>query len=333
MVGDPTGRSKSRPPLTRDEVRAAAETYQQQAFKIFDKGRTEVRYNSEWLDKFTPTQMVELCAKYTVARMLERNDFAKRFQENTPIFVHEFMYPLLQAYDSVELEADVELGGTDQLFNLLVGRDLMPRYGKPAQIVMTTPILEGIDARVVDGKIVGAKMSKSADNYIGINEPPKAMLDKVMLVDDQVIWRYMELLSARTNQEIAELRAAVDKGEKSIIAVKELFAVEIVARFHAQAEADAALEQRHKVARGDAFPAEAPTVEVAADGESIGIGKALAVAGLAESSSEGARLVKGGAVHVDGAVFKDDKGRLSKGRTYEVRVGSKNRKFARLVIA
>jgi tyrosyl-tRNA synthetase len=192
LVGDPTGRNESRPRLTREEVRAAAETYQAQAFKVLDKSLTEVRYNSEWLDAFTPSDFIELCGKYTVARMLERDDFSKRFAEGRPIFVHEFTYPLLQAYDSVVLECDVELGGTDQLFNLLVGRDLMPRYGKRPQIVMTTPILEGTSARVEDGKVVGAKMSKSANNYVGIDEPPFEQLQKLMLVDDGVVWRYME---------------------------------------------------------------------------------------------------------------------------------------------
>src|SRR5215831_14194505 len=183
MVGDPTGKSELRPRLMREEVRAAAATYAEQAFKVLDKNKTIIRYNSEWLDELTPQKMVELCAKYTVARMLEREDFKTRFEERTPIYMHEFLYPLFQAYDSVVLECDVEMGGTDQLFNLLVGRDLMPRYGKRAQIVMTTPILEGTNARVESGKVIGAKMSKSANNYVGVSEPPFEMLQKLMLVD------------------------------------------------------------------------------------------------------------------------------------------------------
>jgi tyrosyl-tRNA synthetase len=331
MVGDPTGKNEQRPRLSRDEVRAAAETYQAQAFKVLDKDKTIVRYNSEWLEKLSPTDLVELCAKYTVARMLERNDFAKRYAEDRPIFVHEFLYPLLQAYDSVELECDVELGGTDQLFNLLVGRDVMPRYGKQAQLVMTTPLLEGTNAKVEDGKIVGAKMSKSSNNYVGIDEPPFEMLNKLMLVDDGVIWRYLELLSAKSNQEIAELRADVAAGRRDVIAIKEAFATEIVTRFHDPTAAREALERRHSVARGDA-PTDAEEIKVKIEGDEIWIAKALSSAGLAESTSKAAALVKGGGVHVDGKKVEDDKLRLARGRRYLVRVGSKNRRFAVLVL-
>ena len=330
MVGDPTGRNDQRPRLTREEVLAAAETYQTQAFKVLDKARTEVRYNSEWLGKLDPAQMIELCARYTVARMLERDDFSKRYAEQRPIFVHEFLYPLLQAYDSVALEADVELGGTDQLFNLLVGRDIMPRYGKVAQLVMTTPILEGTNARVENGKVVGAKMSKSSDNYVGIDEPPFEMLQKLLLIDDGVIWRYMELLSSRTNEEIKALRAEVVAG-RSVIEVKELFAQEIVTRFHSEGAAKAALERRRGVAAGG-LPDVIEELTFEAEGDAIGIGKALSLAGLAKSSSEGMRLVKQGAVHVDGEVVKDEKARLLKGQQYLLRVGSKNRRFLRVTI-
>jgi len=331
MVGDPTGKSESRPRLTREEVRDAAETYQEQAFKVLDKSRTEVRYNSEWLGKLSPSDMIELCAKYTVARMLERDDFSKRFQGKVPIHVHEFLYPLLQAYDSVVLENDVELGGTDQLFNLLVGRDLMPRYGKREQIVMTTPILEGTNARVENGKVVGAKMSKSANNYVGVNEPPFEMLQKLMLVDDQVIWRYMELLSSRTNDEIGALRDDVTSGRAGIIAVKEAFAKEIVTRFHSAEDADAALERRRSVAAGG-LPENIDEIKVPTEGESLWIAKALSLSGLVKSTNEGLRLVKSGAVHLDGEVVRDDQTKLERGRRYLVRVGSKNRKFAHLVI-
>lgn len=332
MVGDPTGRNDQRPRLTREEVLAAAETYQTQAFKVLDKAETEVRYNSEWLGKLDPAQMIELCAKYTVARMLERDDFSKRYADQRPIFVHEFLYPLLQAYDSVALEADIELGGTDQLFNLLVGRDIMPRYGKVAQLVMTTPILEGTNARVENGKVVGAKMSKSSDNYVGIDEPPFEMLQKLLLVDDGVIWRYMELLSSRTNDAIAALRAEVVAG-RSVVEVKELFAQEIVTRFHSAEAAQAALERRRGVAAGGLPEViEEVTFETEGDAPGIGIGKVLALAGLAKSGGEGLRLVKGGAVHVDGEVVKDEKARLLKGQTYLLRVGSKNRAFRRVTI-
>ncbi len=331
MVGDPTGKSELRPRLSREEVRAAAETYQAQAFKVLDKDKTVVRYNSEWLDKLSPSDTVELCAKYTVARMLERDDFSKRFKDTRPIFIHEFLYPLLQAYDSVALECDVELGGTDQLFNLLVGRDLMPRYGKRGQIVMTTPILEGTNARVENGAIVGAKMSKSANNYVGIDEPPLEMLNKLMLVDDGVIWRYLDLLSAKSNQEIAELRADTDAGRRTVLEVKETFAVEIVTRFHDGNAAREALERRHAVARGDA-PTNAEEIRVKIDGEDVWIAKALSAAGLAESTSKAARLVKQGGVHVDGKRVEDEQLKLARGGKYLVRVGSKNRRFAVLVI-
>lgn len=331
MVGDPTGKSESRPRLTREEVMSAAETYQAQAFKVLDKDRTEVRYNSEWLGKLSPTEMIELCAKYTVARMLERDDFSKRYDKGVPIHVHEFLYPLLQAYDSVVLECDVELGGTDQLFNLLVGRDLMPRYGKRPQIVMTTPILEGTNARFEGGKVVGAKMSKSANNYVGIDEAPFDMLQKLMLVDDQVVWRYMDLLSTKSNEEISALKGDVTGGQTNIIKVKEAFAKEIVTRFHSSDAADAALARRHSVAAGG-LPENIEEIAIKVDENLIWIAKALSLAGLAKSTSEGARLVKGASVHVDGDVVRDEQLKLEKGKKYLVRVGSKNRKFAYLVI-
>jgi tyrosyl-tRNA synthetase len=331
MVGDPTGRNDLRPRLTREDVMAAAATYTDQAFKILDRERTEVRYNSEWLDELEPSDLVELCAKYTVARMLERDDFSKRYKDGRPIFVHEFMYPLLQGYDSVALENDIELGGTDQLFNLLVGRDIMPRYGKRAQMVLTTPLLEGINARVEDGKVVGAKMSKSANNYVGVDESPVDMMSKLMLVDDQVIWRYLDLLSEMSNEEIRALRADVEAGRASVIAVKERFACEIVTRFHSAADAEDALSRRRSVAKGD-VPDDVEEHSVPADGEALWIAKALSAAGLAKSTSEGARLVQGGAVHVDGRQLKKDDAqlKLAKGQRYLVRVGSKNRKFAYL---
>ncbi len=332
LVGDPTGRNELRPRLTREEIRVAAETYQAQAFKVLDRERTVVRYNADWLDKLSPADLIELCAKYTVARMLERDDFSKRFNDNRPIFVHEFLYPLLQAYDSVELRADVELGGTDQLFNLLVGRDVMPRFGQRGQIVMTTPILEGTNARFENGKVVGPKMSKSADNYIGVDEPPFEQLQKVMLVDDQVVWRYMELLSARSNAEIAEQKAAVARGDRDIIAVKEAFALEIVTRFHSREEAEAALARRHEVAKGG-LPEDIEEVSISIDGDTVLLGKALALAGLVKSTSEGMRTVKAGAVRIGDEQVRDEKHALQKGQRYLLRIGSKNRKFTYISIA
>jgi tyrosyl-tRNA synthetase len=335
MVGDPTGKNESRPRLTREEVRAAAETYTTQAFKVLDPVRTTVRYNSEWLDALKPSEMVELAAKYTVARMLERDDFKKRFTGNVPIHVHEFMYPLLQAYDSVALEADVELGGTDQLFNLLVGRDIMPRYeGRKlkGQIVMTTPLLEGTDSRVENGKIVGMKMSKSSGNYIAVTDTPFDMLQKIMLIDDQVVWRYLELLSSMRSDEIAAWKTAVHAGQKDILSVKETFATEFVTRFHSAEDAHEALERRRNVSKGG-LPGDIEEIAVPAEGGEIWIGKALALAKLVASSSEGARMIKGGAVYVDQKKLEasDEKLRLRPGR-YLVRVGSKNRKFAWLLV-
>lgn len=327
MVGDPTGRNDQRPRLTREEVVAAAETYTQQAFKVLDKTRTVVRYNSEWLEALSPSQMVELGAKYTVARMLERDDFQKRFADKRPIFVHEFMYPLLQAYDSVALECDVELGGTDQLFNLLVGRDIMPRYGKLEQIVMTTPILEGTDARVEDGKIVGPKMSKSANNFVAINEAPFDMLQKLMLVDDGVIFRYLELLSAMPSAEIEAVKRDVAAGTRNIVDVKEKFAIEIVTRFHDADAATQALARRREVAQGG-LPDDIQEFVVPGENGEVWIAKALAVAGLVKSTSEGARMIQQGAVYVDQEKITDDKLRLRGGDRRLIRVGSKNRKFA-----
>ncbi|MFO0588713.1 MAG: tyrosine--tRNA ligase [Polyangiaceae bacterium] len=333
MVGDPTGQNDLRPRLTREEVMAAAATYQEQAFKVLDKDRTVVRYNSEWLDKLGAVGMIELGAKYTVARMLERDDFSKRFEEKRPIHIHEFLYPLLQAYDSVALDCDIELGGTDQLFNLLVGRDLMPRYGLRAQMVMTTPILEGTDARIENGKITGKKMSKSADNYVGINEPPFEMLQKLMLIDDQVIWRFMDLLSSKSNEEIAALKAEAAAGKANIISVKEAFAVEIVTRFHSADAASEALARRRSVAKGG-LPDKIEEARVTAGDDKAGvwIAKAMKDSGLAPSTSEALRLIKGGAVYVgEGALpdeaTKNEKLELAKGKRYLVRVGSKNRRF------
>ena len=332
MVGDPTGRNKLRPQLSREEVVAAAETYVQQAYKVLDKDKTEVRYNSEWLDQLKPMELVRLMAQYTVSRMLERKDFAKRFAENQPIYQHEFLYPLFQGYDSVALENDVELGGTDQLFNLMVGRDIMPAYGKKPQIVMTTPLLEGIDAKIEDGRIVGAKMSKSADNYVGIDEPPEEQFRKLMLVDDQVIWRYYELLSAKSAGEIAELRAAVTSGTKHPKEAKKLFADEIVTQYHGHEAALGARKKWDAKFEADAVPDDVQTIAIPCEGADIWLPKALALAKLVNSSSQGKQLVEQGGVEIDQQRVNDPKHVLATGRTYLVRVGSKNRRFAKLAI-
>jgi tyrosyl-tRNA synthetase len=327
MVGDPTGQNELRPRLTRAQVQEAAKTYTDQAFRILDPKTTEVRYNSEWLDALKPSDVVELMAKMTVARMLERSDFAKRFADNKPIYQHEFLYPLLQGYDSVALESDVELGGGDQLFNLLVGRDIMPKYGKRAQIVMTTPLLEGIDARIENGQVVGKKMSKSADNYIGLTEDPLVMFRKVMQIDDDVIFRYFELLSAKSNAEIAELRAERKAG-RNPMEIKAIFARELVTRFHDAAAADKAAADFAGIYSRDAVPDDVPEHEIATEGDGLWIAKALSVAGLVKSTTEGRRMVEQGGVEVDRKATRDAQMKLAVGGRYLLRVGSKNRRFA-----
>jgi tyrosyl-tRNA synthetase len=334
MIGDPTGQNEARPRLTREEVDAAAQTYLDQAFLILDKSVTEVVNNHDWLGALTPSQFVELMAKVTVSRMLERNDFAERFAAHRPIYQHEFLYPLAQAYDSVAIKADIELGGTDQLFNLLMGRDLMEKYGMRGQMVMTTPLLEGIDAKIVerDGKrvVVGKKMSKSADNYVGIREKPIDQYRKIMQVDDEVIWRYFELLSAKSNEEIAELRKKYVGGDPR--EAKGIFAKEIITRFHDAAAAEHAEAEFRKAYTADAIPDDVPTIAVPTDQATIPIYVALKIANLVTSSSDGMRLVEQGGVELDRARVSDPKTKLERGKKYLVRVGSKNRKFAYLVV-
>jgi tyrosyl-tRNA synthetase len=331
MVGDPTGQNDLRPRLTREEVRAAAKTYTDQAFKILDEKSIELRYNSEWLDALTPFQIIELMAKTTVSRMLERNDFAERFADHRPIYQHEFLYPLLQGYDSVALECDVELGGTDQLFNLLVGRDLMPKYGQRAQIVMTGPLLEGTDAKIENGKVVGKKMSKSANNWIGILEEPLAVYRKVMQVDDDVIFRYFELLSARSNEELAALKKDRAAG-RNPMEIKSLFADEIVERFHgAEARAKAKLDFSG-VYGADALPDDIAEHTVTTETPTLWIAKALSSVGLVKSTGEGKRLVEQGGVEVDQKRVTDPQLQLERGKRYLLRVGSKNRRFAYVTV-
>ncbi len=331
MVGDPTGQNDLRPRLSREDVRAAAKTYTDQAFKILEEGKTEIRYNSEWLDALKPSELVELMAKMTVSRMLERNDFGQRFAEHKPIYQHEFLYPLLQGYDSVALKADIELGGTDQLFNLLVGRDIMPKYGQRGQMVMTTPILEGIDARIENGQVVGKKMSKSAGNTIGLLEDPLEMHRKVMQVDDEVIFRYFELLSSRSNEEIARLKQDKRAG-KSPMEIKALFAEELVTRFHDAEAARHAAAEFARVYGKDAVPDDVPEIDVPTEGPSLWIAKALSAAGLVKSSGEGKRLVEQGGVEVDQKRVTDPQLQLEAGKRYLLRVGSKNRRFAYVTV-
>jgi tyrosyl-tRNA synthetase len=332
MVGDPTGQNDARPRLTRDEVKRAAETYLAQAFKVLDPSKVEVRRNREWIDRLTMDDAVELMAKYTVSRMLERKDFAARFDEGRPIHQHEFLYPLLQGYDSVALECDVELGGTDQLFNLLVGRDLMGKYGKRPQVVMTTPILEGIDARIEGGVVVGKKMSKSADNYIGIEEAPGSMFRKAMQIDDDVIFHFFDLLSRRSNAEIAALRQERAAG-RNPLEIKALFAREIVERFHGAEAAEHVAREFDRVYAKDAVPEDVPRVDIRPAEGAAELAWALKQAKLVATTSEARRLIEQGGVEVNGARATDPRAALVEGVEYLVRVGSKNRRFARIRVA
>src|SRR6266542_29214 len=331
MVGDPTGQNELRPRLTQHEVMEAAVTYQEQAFKVLDRTKTEIRYNSEWLSKFSPLDFIELAAKMTVARVLERDDFAKRFAARRPIYLHEFLYPLLQAYDSIALECDVELGGTDQLFNLMVGRDLMPRYGQAAQIVMTMPLLEGTDARLEHGHAVGAKMAKSKDNYIGITEAPIVIFRKVMQIDDAIDWRYFDLLSSRSADDVAALKSDVIDGG-SPLEIKALVATELISRFHSVEAAIEAQGEFEVTYIRDGTPDQVPEVRVATQGDTLWIAKALSMAGLVKTTSEGKRLVEQGGVEVDGQRISDPQYQLERGRSYLIRAGSKNRRFANVVV-
>ncbi|MBV9085509.1 MAG: tyrosine--tRNA ligase [Acidobacteriaceae bacterium] len=299
LIGDPSGRNITRPPMTRDEIDRNAETYKAQVFKILDPEKTEIRFNSQWLEPLTFENVIRLCSKYTVARLLERDDFSKRFKEGSPISVHELLYPLAQGFDSFALECDVEMGGTDQKFNLLVGREIQKDYGQPPQIVATTPILEGIDG--VD------KMSKSKGNYIGITEPPKVMFQKIMRISDELMYRYYELLTDLSIEEIATLRADVAAGRKDPMHVKMDLARRIVADFHSAGHAETAHEAFNREVRQHLEPVDTETVELPAQAVSekgIRLDKLLALVGLAPSVSEGLRKVKAGAVEINGEISK-----------------------------
>ena len=293
MIGDPTGRSETRKALTRDEVRANAETYARQVFKILDQDRTELRFNSEWLDALTPTDIVRLCGHYTVARLLERDDFSKRFRDGVPIHVHEFLYPLVQAYDSVALRADVELGGTDQHFNLLVGRDVQRGFGQEPQVVLTTPILDGING--------GQKMSKSLGNAVGIADPPDDMYGKLMSVSDELMLGYYELLSTTD----ADYVRSVADGRVHPMQAKKKLAAELVARFHDAAAAERAAAAFSRRFQQGQQPDEMPTHAWAADDPDVWVCRLLKTSGLAKSTSEARRLVRQGGVRLDGERVTD----------------------------
>ena len=319
MIGDPSGRNTTRPPLTREQIEANAQTYYAQASMVLDPQRTEIRYNSEWSDPLGARGMIQLASRYTVARMMERDDFTKRFKSGVPISVHEFLYPLMQGYDSVALRSDLELGGTDQKFNLLVGRELQKEYGQEPQCILTMPLLEGTDG--VD------KMSKSKNNYIGISETPDAMFGKIMSISDTLMWRYYELLSFRSMEEIAALQAEIHSGRNPRDA-KVMLAQEIVSRFHSSQAAEQALASFEARFRDGAMPEDMPEVNVA--GAPIGILKLLREAGLVASGSEAQRNVEQGGVRIDGVKVEDKALQLQAG-LYVLQVGK--RKFARVNVS
>ena len=317
MIGDPSGRNATRPPLTKEQIEHNAQTYYKQASLVLDPARTEIRYNSEWSDALGARGMIQLAARYTVARMMERDDFQKRYSANTPISVHEFLYPLMQGYDSVALKSDLELGGTDQKFNLLVGRHLQQEYGQEPQCILTMPLLEGLDGV--------EKMSKSKNNYIGITEPANSMFAKLLSISDVLMWKYFTLLSFRSEAEIAALKAEVAAGRNPKDA-KVMLAKEITARFHSAAAAEGAEQDFQNRARGG-VPDEVP--EVALAGGPLAIGALLKQAGLVASTSEGLRMVEQGGVRIDGAPISDKALKVEPG-TFVVQVGK--RKFARVTL-
>lgn len=323
MVGDPTGQSETRPPLTRDQVNANAETYLEQVFKILDRQKTEIRYNSEWLDKLSSYDIVRLCAKYRVARMLEREDFHTRLTNQQPISMHELLYPLLVAYDSVVLESDVELGATEQKFNLLMGREIQREYGQESQVAFTMPILVGLDG--------SRKMSKSLGNYVGITETPDQIFGKMMSIPDELMWSYYELVTDRTPEEIAKLKSDVSSGSKHPMDVKMLLAQEVVSGFHGEAAARKAAGMFQRVFRDRQAPEEAPVKNLPA-GAPQTIKVLLTTLKLTPSVSEAERLVKQGAVEIDGQRIDDPRKEvdLSKARDFLLRAGKK--KFVRVVV-
>ena len=322
MIGDPSGKNATRPPLTREEIEENATTYKEQVFKILDPDKTIVDFNSRWGTELGAEGMIRLASRYTVARMLERDDFCRRYQDGRPISMHEFLYPLIQGYDSIALSADIELGGTDQKFNLLVGRQLQQAYGQSPQVVLTTPLLEGLDGV--------KKMSKSLGNYIGITEPPGEMFGKLMSISDELMWRYFELLSFRALTEIRRFKDEVAEGENPRD-IKFLLAQEVVARFHDEAAAAKAQEDFIARHRHRAVPEEMEELTISSTEPSLGIGQVLREAGLVVSGSEGLRMVKQGAVRRNGEPVEDPKASiLVDGSTAVYQVGK--RRFARVTL-
>ena len=322
MIGDPTGKNTTRPPLSREQVLENAQSYRDQVFKVLDPDKTEVVFNSTWMDKFSAVDLIKLAATHTVARMLERDDFGKRYKSNQPIAIHEFIYPLVQGYDSVALKADIELGGTDQKFNLLIGRELQKHYGQPPQCVLTMPLLEGLDGV--------NKMSKSLGNYVGITDKPQDMFGKLMSISDTLMWRYLELLSFRSMSEITGWREEVSAG-RNPRDIKVLLAQEIVARFHSQQAAEAALTEFGARFRQGVLPDDMPEIAVASANGHIGIAQLLKQAGLVPSTSEALRMIEQGGVKLDGEKVSDKALQLKAGAVVVAQVGK--RKFGRVSVS
>ncbi|MBK1736027.1 tyrosine--tRNA ligase [Halorhodospira abdelmalekii] len=322
-IGDPSGKSATRPPLTREEVVANARTYEEQIYCILDPNKTRLVFNSEWMGKMQSADMIQLASRYTVARMLERDDFQQRYRDGSPIAIHEFLYPLIQGYDSVVLQADVELGGTDQRFNLLVGRELQRQFGQVPQLVITTPLLVGLDGV--------KKMSKSLNNYVGVREPAAEAFGKLMSISDDLMWRYFELLSLRPWSEVEGLQRAIKEEGMNPRDVKEALAMELTARFHGEREAQRARDEFVARFRHGGLPEQIEEVRLTADGAGgIGVASALKEAGLLGSTSEGLRMIRQGGVRVDGERVEDPRIRLESGQKYLLQVGK--RKFARVVV-
>lgn len=321
LIGDPTGKNITRKPLTREAVEQNAETYKEQIFKILDPDLTEIAFNSSWMNELGSAGLIQLAAQHTVARMLERDDFSKRYKGGQPIAIHEFLYPLVQGYDSVALKADVELGGTDQKFNLLMGRELQKNYGQKPQVVLTMPLLEGLDGV--------NKMSKSLGNYIGITDVPEDMFGKIMSISDELMWRYFDLLSFRSNEALAGFKREVDAG-KNPRDIKFLLAEEIIARFHSADAAEKA--QAAFIARFQkgAMPDDIPEVELHADEGSMGVANVLKEAGLVNSTSDGIRMIRQGAVRIDSERLEDTRLKIKAGTEHVYQVGK--RRFAKVSI-
>lgn len=321
MIGDPTGKNATRPPLTRDQVVANAQSYRDQVFKVLDPEKTEIVFNSTWMDKFSAADLIKLAATHTVAQMLERDDFSKRYRSNQPIAIHEFIYPLVQGYDSVALKADMELGGTDQKFNLLMGRELQKHYGQPVQCVLTMPLLEGLDGV--------NKMSKSLGNYVGINEDARQIFGKLMSVSDELMWRYIELLSFEPLDTIRRWQREVGDG-RNPMEIKIGFAKEIVTRFHSASDADFALQDfQDRHSRGG-VPDEMAEVSITCTDGRIGVAQLLKQSGLVASTSEAMRMISQGGVKIDGEKVTDKALQLEAGTAMTAQVGK--RKFARISV-